>query len=197
MSQYAAFITTQHLKDNSPVISYVEDMELRNFIKIAQETSIQKVLGTNLFTDIKNKVILNTLNSDETNLMINFIQMATIWATIYEYALYSSYKFTNKGITKQNSENSTSADMLDIQTIRDDARNKAEYFKDRLSKYLIANSNLFSTYLGGTSDASTIHPTYQNYFFGIYTGKRKGSNCDGCPDNGQNPDNWIDLSGKY
>src|SRR5574343_195287 len=195
MSQDAAFITTQHLKDNSPIINYVEDIELRNFIKIAQETSIQKVLGTNLFNDLKGKVLTNGLNGDETNLITNYIQMATIWATIYEYALYSSYKFTNKGITKQNSENSINADLADIQTIRDDARNKMEYFKDRLSKYLIANSDLFSLYLGGTSDASTIAPSYQNYFFGIYTGNGK-KKCNRCP-GPDNPDNWIDLSGKY
>lgn len=192
---YSLFVSTQYIKDNSPVIDYVSDDELQPFIKIAQDTAIQKVMGTNLFKDLQNKILLDTLNSDEETLMNEYVQPATVHCTVYEYLLYSHYKFTNKGITKQNSTDSTSADLNEVNFVRDDVRNKAEYFKDRLSKHLLANATLFPMFYGGTTTIETILPSFKNYYSGIYTGKRRGyKGCRDCGPGEVGPGTWIDLN---
>lgn len=192
---YANFITTTYLKDNSPIIAYVSDDELTPFLKVAQDISLQRVLGTNLMKDLQDKVIATTLSAAEIILVEQYIQPALVWMATSEYTLYSHYKMTNKGVTKQNSENSTSADFAEINFVRNDVRNKAEYFSDRLTKYLIANQSTFTMFWGGTIDASTIQPKYNNYFSGIYTGSRKGrgGNCDDCGNGPYGPNNYIDL----
>jgi len=193
MSIYTCFVTCQYIKNNSPVIAYVSDDELQIFIKVAQDTQIQRVLGTNLMKDLQAKVLANTLSADEIILMEEYIQTATTHATVYEFLLYNHYKITNKGITKQNSENSTSADLNEVNFLRDDVRNKAEYFRERLTKYLQANTTKFPMYFGGVVDASTIVPKRNNYYSGIYTGRGRGGKCDDCGNGPYGPNNYIDL----
>ena len=195
MATYAAFVTTQYIKNNTPIIAYVEDDELQPFIKVAQDTHIQKTLGTNLFNDLKTKVLNNSLNSDEVSLMNDYVQPATSWCVVYEFILFNHYKITNKGITKQNSENSVSAELNEVNFLRDDTKNKSEFFKDRLCKYLMANPSLFPLYYGGDINVDTIQPSHKNFYSGLYTGKRRyNSGCVDCP---IGPNTWIDLSGKF
>lgn len=193
MSTYSCFVTTQYIKNNSPIIAYVADDELQPFIKVAQDTSIQKTIGTNLLRDLQAKVLANSLNTAEITLMNEYLQPATLWCTVYEYLLYSHYKFTNKGINKQNSTDSTSADLSEINFVRDDVRNKAEYFKDRLYKHLLSYMNDFPLFYGGNILPENIAPSYNNYYSGIYTGRRKYNGCQDCPGE-VGPGTWIPLN---
>lgn len=193
---YAQFITTQYVKNNSPVMQYVSDDELQPFIKIAQDVHVQRCLGTNLLKDLQAKVTAGTLNADEIVLMEEYIQSATTFSAVYEYLLYSHYKFTNKGIQKQNSDNSTAADMSEVNFVRDDVRNKMEYFKERLTKYLQANMAKFPMFWGGVTDVSTIVPKYNNYYSGIYTGKNVNGRpgCNNCGPGEVGPWTWKNLN---
>ena len=195
MVNYAGFVTTQYIKNNTPIIAYVEDDELQPFIKVAQDTHIRKTLGTNLFNDLKTKVLNNSLDSDEVSLMNDYVQPATSWCVVYEFSLFNHYKITNKGITKQNSENSVSAELNEVNSLRDNIKNKSEFFKDMLCKYLMAKQALFPLYYGGDINVDTIQPSHKNFYYGLYTGKRRyNSGCVDCP---IGPNTWIDLSGKF
>lgn len=197
MWTYSVFVDTQYVKNNSPVIDYVEDSELQTFLKIAQDVHLQRILGTNLFKDLQSKVSNNSFNNNEITLVNEYIQPVVSYCTVYEWILYNHYKFTNKGITKQNSDNSSSADLNEVNFVRDDYRNKMEYFKERLTKYLLANSSQFPLYWGGPIDVSTIVPKYDNYYSGIYTGRKKyGRNgpCSDCGDAETGPWTWRNLN---
>ncbi len=192
---YVLFVNTQYIKDNSPIMAYVSDDELLPFIKIGQDIHLQRVLGTNLLKDLQARY--TTLNADEIILMEEYIQPSVCWSTLYEYALYSHYKMTNKGIQTQNSDNSTAADMKDVNFVRDDVRSKFEYFQERLTKYLLANQPKFPMYWGGTTDVSTIVPKYNNYYSGIYTGSKRNGYNNGskiCPDCPIGPSTWVDYN---
>lgn len=194
MSTYVNFVTSQFCKNNSPMIAYLSDDEIVPFIKIAQDIHLQRVLGTNLMKDLQAKVLANTLNADEITLMDDYIQFTLVYCVVYEHILFNHYKMTNKGITKQTSDNSQSADLGEINFVRNDIRNKSEYFKDRLAKYLTAKASLFPAFWGGTSDVSTIQPTYNNFYSGIYTGKRRGKKgCTDCGPGEVGPWTWINL----
>ncbi len=185
MSQYNFFVMPTYLKNNLPVIDYVEDTDLKKFIKIAMDVHMKRVMGYNLFTDIQSKCDPNTLNADETFLMNTYIQPATMWCFLYEYTLFSHYKYTNKGITKQNSDNSVSADLGEVNYMMNRAKIEAQNYKDELSKYLIVNSALFPAFYAGPTDLSKNPPTFLNSSItGIYTGRRRGFNNTGF-NNGQ------------
>jgi len=187
---YSLFVTTQYIKNNSPVIGYVADDELQPFIRVAQETTIQKTIGTNLLRDLQNKVLNNSLNTAEVKLFEEYLQPATCWATCYEYLLFSHYKFTNKGINKQFSDGSVAADLNEVNFVRDDVRNKMEYFKDRMYKHLLSFMTDFPLFYGGNILPENIVPSYNNYYSGIYTGSRRGrGSCPGEP----RPGDWPTL----
>ena len=63
---FSAFITTKYIKDNTPVLGYVNDDELRTFIRPAQDVYIARLLGTNLYEALENNIINNTLTSPQT-----------------------------------------------------------------------------------------------------------------------------------
>ena len=49
MMIYSPFIEVKYLKDNSPILQYVNDDELSVYIRPAQDIYIQKALGTKLY----------------------------------------------------------------------------------------------------------------------------------------------------
>ena len=177
---YTLFIDCQYIKNNTPIIAYVSDDELQPFIKVAQDIHLQRILGTNLFKDLQSKIQSNTLSIPERTLIEEYIQPSTSYWTVYEYILFSHYKMTNKGINKQFSDNSKEADFTEVNFLRNAPRDTAEYFSQRLTKYLIANTSLFPLYYGGIIDPSTIVPKKNNYFSGLYTGKNS-KGCIDCP----------------
>lgn len=195
---YSCFIDTAYIKHNSPVISYVQDDELQPFIKVAQDIHIQRILGTNLFEYIQGLVPGPFTGLYET-LVYKYIQPATMYWTISEYLLYSHYKFTNKGISVQNSTDSTSAAPEQVSEMRNSMMNTAEYFSQRVTQYLLANVASFPLYFGGSIDQSTILPKTRNYFSGIYTGRGRWNGLNGCTDCANEVHDWtfIDITNRF
>ena len=160
------FITTKYIKDNSPILGYVNDDELRPFILPTQDMNLERVLGTHLYKRLKEGVILNNLNSNENILMRQYIQPALLYWVMYQYILWSNYKFTNKAISKQNSDNSNPSDMVEVNYLKSNLSDWAEYYSQRLTNYLKDNFALFPQYYEGISGFSDIYPDNSNYIFG-------------------------------
>jgi len=101
MSNYASFITTKYIKDNTAALGYINDDELRTFIRPAQDQYVERVLGSNLYRALINAVINSTLSSDQEELLRQYIQPALQYWVIYEWVLWSNYKLTNKSVSLQ------------------------------------------------------------------------------------------------
>jgi len=162
----SAFITTQYIKDNSPILAYVNDDTLRVHIIPAQDMNLERVLGTKLFTRLKDGLINNNLNNNEVFLIRTYIQPALMYWVIYQYILWSNYKFTNKAVSKQNSDNSNPSDMVEVNYLKSNISDYAEYYSQRLTNYLKDYFALFPQYYEGITGYSEIYPDYSNYIFG-------------------------------
>ena len=111
---YAAFIDVKFLKDNSPILQYVNSDELSVYVRPAQDVYIQKALGSKLYYSLMNKISTGSLQQFEIDLITKYIQPALVWWSTHEFALYANYKFTNKSISKQNSDNSEPSDLNEV-----------------------------------------------------------------------------------
>lgn len=187
MAIEAIFITTTYIKNNTAALGYVNDDELRTFIKPAQDIYISRVLGTKLYNRLKDGVENNNLNANEINLLREYIQPALQYWTIYEWILWSNYKLTNKALSKQNSDNSNPSDLNEVNYLKSSIRDWAEYYSQRISDFLRDNTELFPQYLEGVSGYSEKSPRNDNFFFGIYIPSRLS---DICPE----PTRWDDLN---
>lgn len=161
-----AFITTKYIKDNSQILGYVSDNELKTFIQPAQDMNLERVLGSKLFKRLKDGLINSNLNSDELILLKEYIQPALMYWVIYEYILWSNYKMTNKATSKQSSENSQPSEQYEVNYLKSNMSDYAEYYSQRITDFLKDNFSKYPQYYEGVSGYSDKSPSNQNYLFG-------------------------------
>jgi hypothetical protein len=192
---YSAFFSVKYLKDNSPVLQYVNDDELQVYIRPAQDIYIQKALGSKLYYSLMEKISNQTLSNNDIDLISKYIQPALVWWATHEFALYANYKFTNKAISKQNSDNSNPSELNEVNYLTTSLRQKAQYFTDRLTKHLMGNTTTFPEYLEMIDNAfENIPSSRQNYFWGIYVPGGRFDDPQDCSGFGANPGNSINLN---
>lgn len=164
-------VSAQTVKENTPMNTNVDDGLINTAIIDAQTINIQQACGTILYKKILSLVedgsISNEENEKYKNLLDEYIQPAIISWT-YVYSIPSIHtKVMNVGVVQQSSENSNSADLKNTQFILDDARNRAQYYTELLTRYLIANcKELFPEYLENKKFDET-RPTLHQYTSGL------------------------------
>jgi len=96
----------------------------------------------------------SNVSSDQQELLRQYIQPALQYWVIYEWVLWSNYKLTNKSVSLQNSDNSNPADFSQVISLKNNVRDWAEYYTERISNYLKDNPNKFPEYLVGNTGFS-------------------------------------------
>ena len=143
-------ISTQFLKENTPINDNVADYLLNAAIRDAQTINLQQVTGTKLYRKVLdlvgNGTISDEINAKYKDLLDEFIQPLVLYYA-YLYAIPSiRYKAMNVGVVSQSGDNSTPTDTREMQLIMDDVRNKAEYYATLLSNHLKANHKEYPEY---------------------------------------------------
>lgn len=172
------FLSTQYLKDNTVVNNNVDNELLEPFIITAQNKYIESILGTALFNDIKTNIQNVTISGDNKTLLDDYIQPCLKEWIVYESLPFLNYKLTNKAIATKSSENSEPSELNEVQYLRNNVKDTAEYMSQRLINYLKQQSNdgKFPLYQNPGNDIDTIRPNSSTYFNGIYLGNG-GRNC--------------------
>ncbi len=165
------FLDEKRLKENSIINDAVDMKLLTPIIKSVQEIHLMGILGTSLYVDLQNKIKEGTLNADEVFLMTAYIEGVMIWGVMAEAPLFTTYRFSNKGIEKMNSDNSEPASLEEVEKLADNAKFKFDTYSQRLINYLIANQALFPAYRNGNnSTCDDIHPSFNAYRSNIALG---------------------------
>lgn len=143
-------ISTEYLKQNTPINENTADYLLNAAIRDAQTINLQIVLGTVLYRKIMSMVgdgsISDGANADYKVLLDYYIRPLVL-AYAYMYAIPAiRYKVMNVGVVSQSSDSSTPVDTKELKFILDSARDKAEYYATLLSDYIKANIRLFPEY---------------------------------------------------
>ena len=161
-------MTADYYKRNSVVDLNVDDELIHPQIIKAQNLNIERVLGTNLFDVLIAEVTSGTVSSRMITLLEDYIQPALVEWVTYSSILYFNYKITNKAVVKKSSDNSEASSLNEVNFLRQSIRDDAEYYTDRLAKYLCANEVLFPEYIEGNINDDDIVPSKKSFFGGIY-----------------------------
>ena len=165
------FITTQFLKENTTIQDNVDDDFLVPFIYKSQDTHLQQVLGTSFYDRLKEGVINDDLDTDETALINDYIQNMVAEWTLYEVLPHINYKLTNKAISKESSEWSVNSELNELKFLMDRVRDMAEFYTKRLQVYLCDYSTLFPKY-NNPDDNENLKRSNAAYFNGVYIPNR-------------------------
>lgn len=158
---YVAFISDQFLKDNTWVNQSVDPSLMRPTVRLAQEMYILPLLGTGLYNKVISMISGSptvALSGSYGTLLHDYIQPCLLWYSLAESTIPISLRIVNKGIVKKNSENSSAADLNEILAVKDEARNKAEWYAQRLISYACENHLGFPEYGNPGSGSDTIYP---------------------------------------
>lgn len=161
------------LKDNSLLNMNVDTDRLKSAIVDAQNIHLEPILGSALYvkilTDIENNVLAGVYQS----LTEDYIIPALIQYSLYEASLSISFNWFNGGISQYSDNPSQIPSKLnEIQYLRNQILNKAQYFSERLRKYLCDNNNLFPEY----NTADDVIPNKRNSYFEGFAGSVRRRN---------------------
>ncbi len=165
------FISIEYLRVNSIINDNVDSKVLLPIIRMAETKYIQQVLGNNLYEKL---VLLATSNPSlitgyYKTLLEEYIIPVLVQYSVYESVPFMNFKFRNKAISKQGSDNSTPADLSELSYIRDNVLQTAQFYSERMLNYIINNMAQFPEYTSANLDVA---PDTQSYFNGIHIPKR-------------------------
>lgn len=171
IKQKVLFIDAAYLKKNSYIQDNVDENILIPAILTAHDITLQSSLGTYLFEDLKAKTVDDNLNSDEDELIRNYIQPMLVHASVYNALPFISLKLTNKSVSKEKSEYSDGADLSDLKYLRQTVKDQFDFYLERLNEHLRLNYTQFPLYYK-YDYYNNITPSGSTYFSGIHVPKR-------------------------
>lgn len=172
MAKTTRLISIERLKEISLINDNVDAKVIAPHILQCQDIYIQPLLGTALYNDLKTQIETdNTLSTKPLykTLLDDYIHLCLTWYIECEILSSNTYKIANKAVLTKSSDNSQPASLSEIFSLRDDMKNKAEWYAQRLAEYLSANSDDYPLYLQ-SQDLDGIYPKPTAYSTGIYLG---------------------------
>jgi hypothetical protein len=157
------FVTENYLKQKTPITQNVSATDIMPFIEPSASSWMQSILGTYFFTDLLVKYNAQTLNPDET-ILVEKIKPAIAWRATVDCVLGLTYQLKNKGLQKQNGDNSESVDQTETTFVMRHYEQKAEFFEMMTRKYLKLNKDLFPEFTSNLNRDSELAPQHDDNF---------------------------------
>lgn len=136
----ALFINRTDLVRNTIINGDVDTDKFIQFIRISQQMHIQNYLGTALYDEISTAITANTLTTDQTALLNDYIQPMLIHFSMVDYLPFSSVELRNGGLFKHTAENGTSPTTNEVDFLVQKHRNFAEFYTRRFIDYMSFNA---------------------------------------------------------
>jgi hypothetical protein len=164
----ALFISEQTLLDNSVINENVSFTQIRPTIVKVQEMRIQPIVGSALYSEMVTQVVSGTTTAT---------QHHPTWRTTsnppmvqwlyYELPMVLAFKYMNKGMVRRTSEESSQMSMDEITRLTDKVKNDAEWYSERITRYLMEQKANYPLFNSPPSALDTIYPNGTNYNTGM------------------------------
>ena len=166
---YVLFISEAKLKDSTAINLNVDPEILLPYVLQAQRIYIETKLGTTLYEKLESLITAGTIgnvgNEAYKTLVDEYIgDCLPSWA-FHMCIPYLRFKTENGNIYSKTSETGTALSTEEAQHLREEVRNNAEYFTERMIKYITNNVTLFPEY--NTNSGADISPDQNAYYNGM------------------------------
>jgi hypothetical protein len=173
MSLKPLFVSTATIKKYGVIENNVDDKLIAQTIIMVQDLQLQQILGSDLYNEIANQINASTLTGLNQTLLDEYIRDFIINATIADGAIIFNYRFSNKGVVTQNSDNQQPVSQRELELIEQKWGRIAEFYGKRLSGYLAENSNIYPLWMSGNNKLQDIQSRELGYSTGIYLGRSR------------------------
>jgi hypothetical protein len=170
MSKNTLFISVQNIKDRTGLHANVDEKLVLPEIKTAQDMYILPALGSALYNELQTAVDANVYTNLQNTLLNDYIADCLIYYVLSELPSGLSFQFYNKGLIRKTGENQETPSMQDMIDVANRYRARAEFYKQRLIKYLKQNNALYPNYLNFGSGIDSIKPDNEGYTVSMWLG---------------------------
>jgi hypothetical protein len=143
-------IDENYLKNYSQVSGAVDFEYLVPSIITAQDVHIEAITGTDLIAKIKTDANAGTITGIYATILDTYLRRALMWWTLVEALPFLRMKIDNGTIVVRTSEDTQPVTDTELQSIRSEWRNKAEFYTKKLYDYIRANTESIPEYTSNT-----------------------------------------------
>ena len=166
---YVLFISEAKLKSSTAINLNVDVELLLPYVRQAQKLYVETKLGTDLTQKLKDLITAGTIgnvgNEAYKTLVDEYIgDMLPNWA-FYHAIPFLRFKIENGNIYSKTSETGTALSTEEAQHLREEVRNTAEYYTERMIDYVTNNTASFAEY--STNSGSDVNPDRNAYYNGM------------------------------
>ena len=162
---YVLFISEAKLKDSTAINLNVDTNLLLPYILQSQKLYVKTKLGTDLYEKLEAEITASTLAGAYKTLVDDYIgDMLPAWG-FYHAIPFLRFKIENGNIYSKTSETGTPLSTEEAQHLREEIRNTAEYFTERMIEYVTNNLSSFPEY--STNTGADVDPDRNAYYNGM------------------------------
>lgn len=166
---YVLYISEDKLKSSTAINLNVDVNILLPYVRQAQKLYVETKIGTKLSDKLKTLIKTGTLgaagNEAYKTLVDEYIgDMLPNWA-FYHCIPFLRFKIENGNIYSKTSETGNSLSTEESQSLREEVRNTAEYYTERLIEYICNNNSSFPEYNQNTG--ADVNPDSNAYYNGM------------------------------
>ena len=162
---YVLFISESKLKSSTALNLSVDPEILLPYLLQAQRIYCEPKLGTTLYEKIEAEITAGTLAGAYKTLVDDYIGlMLPSWA-FHMCIPYLRFKVENGNIYSKTSETGTALSTEEAQHLREEVRNNAEYFTERMIEYITNNLASFPEY--STNSGADVSPDRNAFYNGM------------------------------
>tara|TARA_R110000824_G_scaffold228713_2_gene416483 strand:+ start:304 stop:846 length:543 start_codon:yes stop_codon:yes gene_type:complete len=164
---YTLFISELKLKDSTAVNLNVDVNLLLPYLRQSQKLYVEPKLGSALTDKLKADIQAGTLAGAYKTLVDDYIgDMLPNWAFFHSIP-FLRFKIENGNIYSKTSETGNSLSTEEAQHLREEVRNTAEYYTERMISYVTNNLSSFPEY--STNTGSDVDADRNAYYNGMNT----------------------------
>ena len=166
---YVLFISEAKLTDSTALNLNVSTDLILPYLRQSQKLYVETKLGTDLNNKLKDLIVAGTVgavgNEAYKTLLDDYIgDMLPNWA-LYHCIPFLRFKVENGNIYSKTSETGTAMSVEESQHLREEIRNTAEYYTERMIDYICNNNSLFPEY--STNSGADVDPDRNAYYNGM------------------------------
>jgi len=160
------FISRDTLIKRTVVGGNINPEKLIPHVYTAQNKYILPILGTMLYQKLQADIEGNTLSGVYQTLVDDYITDTLVHYGVAEFLPWSIYQFGEGGTMMSTPEFQTNPNKRDVDFLLQKSLQSAQFFAERLTDYLIANTPLYPEYFQTNGKSDNVFP-YKNSKYNV------------------------------
>lgn len=163
------FLSETRLK-NDLLHDNVSGEYIRPAMITAHTVYLKEVLGDSLYRALEQQVTQGDVQEPYKTLLDDYVILFLEFTVMAELTMNVSFKVRNLGIVETNDTNATQVSMENTRYFQAQYSAKAEFYENRLRKYLLKNRELFPEWTECPCDPEQITEPKSSTYGGVYLG---------------------------